>query len=69
MDKNMPANSPMGQSPALIPCDEDEVELPQQDHDLVTSCPAPQKNYLQEQAVYIFNSVIFEEIPNVTSVA
>eukprot|EP00957_Ditylum_brightwellii_P063650 4831325-Ditylum_brightwellii.AAC.1 len=50
MAKNTPANSPMGQSPGLIPCDKDEVELPQQDQDLVTPCPAPQKYNLQEQA-------------------
>eukprot|EP00957_Ditylum_brightwellii_P036317 2750528-Ditylum_brightwellii.AAC.1 len=59
----------MGRSPALIPCDEDEVELPQQDHDALTPCPAPQKYNLREQAVHIINLVIFEESPNVTSVA
>eukprot|EP00957_Ditylum_brightwellii_P080776 6143755-Ditylum_brightwellii.AAC.1 len=48
MDKKMPDNSPMERSPALIPCDEDEVELPQHKHVVVIPCPAPRKYNLQE---------------------
>eukprot|EP00957_Ditylum_brightwellii_P009122 689765-Ditylum_brightwellii.AAC.1 len=69
MAKDKPNNTPPRWSPALIPCDEDEVELPQQDHDLVMPCPAPQKYNLREQAVHIIHSVIFEESSNITSIA
>eukprot|EP00957_Ditylum_brightwellii_P092971 7079033-Ditylum_brightwellii.AAC.1 len=69
MAKGKPNNTPPRQSPALIQYEEDEVELPQQDHDLVMPCPAQQKHNLQEQAVHIINSVIFEQSPDVTSIA
>eukprot|EP00957_Ditylum_brightwellii_P046864 3556966-Ditylum_brightwellii.AAC.1 len=40
MSKDKPNNTPPRWSPALITCDDNEVELTQQDHDLVTPCPA-----------------------------
>eukprot|EP00957_Ditylum_brightwellii_P102228 7793163-Ditylum_brightwellii.AAC.1 len=54
--KAMPNNTPQRRSPAIIPCDEDEVEPTQQDHELVMPCPMPRRYNLWKQAVHIIKS-------------
>eukprot|EP00957_Ditylum_brightwellii_P197784 15067493-Ditylum_brightwellii.AAC.1 len=53
--------------PALIPCEDDEIDQPTPMEDCVQPTLAPRQCNLRERATHIINLVIIEETPNVTS--
>eukprot|EP00957_Ditylum_brightwellii_P099135 7550978-Ditylum_brightwellii.AAC.1 len=60
----LPINNVPNNSPALIPCDADEVESQPNDDDIQPTTTPQQLYRLHNHAVNIINSTIIEETPN-----